>query len=189
MCTPITHPKIFVGLSLNTCSLLQTQAGTCFRTGCFKNWAEDSWILHNVSQHFEAHISAPQSLLSLTLATGTDCEIVTVHCWLGWSALGQAVIVSNPGSSGAEMPKGTQELTHSPGTGCVPTWSTKLKWGHFPMTWKCVSDRNQVEMTAMWLTIFTIYSIFCIYYLPPSPALWLLIHFYQEPFSHANEVL
>ena len=29
----------------------------------------------------------------------------------------------------------------------------------------------------------------CIYYLPASPALSLLIHFYQESFSHANEAL
>lgn len=69
--------------------------------------------------------------------------------WHGVPSVGQPVMVSIPGSSGPNVPEGAQEETHSSGTGSVPTCSGKLKRGCYPMTWEYISEKKQVEMSAM----------------------------------------
>lgn len=190
LCTPITQPKSrTVPVRLHSSLLLHTQAGFATRTGCLKQWEEDSWILHDVSQPFEAYISALQSLLSLTLVTGTDCEIVTIHCWLQWSLLGPASDSEQPWqlrSRDAQRDTGVDTLSRYR---LCSHMKHKTEIGLFSYDVGVYVRQKSGDDSHVIDHIHNLFHLPCIYYQPPSPALWLLIHFYQEPFSYANKVL
>lgn len=114
----------------------------------------------------------PQSLLSLTLLTGTDPEIVTIHCWLGWSALRPASDSKQPSelwSRDAQRDTGADTLSRY--RLCSHT-KHKTEMGPFSYGMGVYArQKSGGDDSHVIDHIHCLFHLPRIYYLPPSPAL------------------